>query len=88
MARESKGIPNRLWQYRNLMGFTQLEVAEKLGLANTSMISRWESGVTMPSSKNLLKLSKLYKTLANELYWELGKEIEKELFPASSINDP
>ncbi len=62
------------------MGFQQKDVAEKLGLTDTAMISRWEQGVSMPSGENLLKLSILYKTLVNELYSELIKEYQQELF--------
>ena len=53
----------------------------KLKLNSTSMISRWEQGKTMPSAENLLKLSILYKTLVNELYYELGTTFQMELFP-------
>jgi|GEM_PF-6872500 len=45
------------------------------------MISKWEKGQKMPSARNLLKLSILYKTLANELYYELGVQHKSELFP-------
>lgn len=62
------------------MGFQQKDVAEKLGLTDTAMISRWEQGVSMPSGENLLKLSILYKTLVNELYSELIKEYQQELY--------
>ena len=63
------------------MRYTQTAVMRKLKLNSTSMISRWEQGKTMPSAENLLKLSILYKTLANELYYELGKTFQMELFP-------
>ena len=63
------------------MGYTQGAVMRKLKLQSTSMISRWEQGVAMPSSDNLLKLSILYKTLVNELYYELGTVYQMELFP-------
>lgn len=79
MVRTHQRIPNRLWRYRTLAGYTQKEVAVLLGVADTAMISRWERGLTMPSGEHLLKLSKLYKTLVNELYYELGKEYEQEL---------
>lgn len=79
MVRKQKCIPNRLWRYRTLAGFTQKQVALLLGVHDTAMISRWERGLTMPSGEHLLKLSKLYKTLVDELYYELGKEYEKEL---------
>lgn len=79
MASIKKRIPNRLWRYRKLAGYTQKEVAAILGIHDTAMISRWERGITMPSGEYLIKLSKLYTTLIDELYYELGKEYEKEL---------
>ena len=66
------------------MGFSQEAIKKHLKLQSTSMISRWESGTTMPSSRNLLKLSLLYKTLVNELYYTLSKELQAELFPAET----
>ncbi len=63
------------------MGYTQNAVMQKLHLQSTSMISRWEKGMTMPNADNLLKLSVLYKTLVNELYYELGTVYQMELFP-------
>jgi transcriptional regulator with XRE-family HTH domain len=76
-----KFIPNSLKKYRRIMGFSQEDVRRELKLSSTSIISKWERGLVMPSADNLLKLSVLYKTLANELYYELGKEIQHELFP-------
>jgi transcriptional regulator with XRE-family HTH domain len=71
----------RLRERRLLMNLTQAEVAARLHLESTAMISRWERGETLPSLENALKLSVLYKTLVNELFYELFKEIQSELFP-------
>lgn len=67
------------------MGYSQLDVMRKLCLNSTAMISRWERGISMPSAENLLKLSILYKTLVNELYFHLGKEYQRELFPEERL---
>jgi len=64
-----------------MMGYSQAAIMRKLKLKSTAMISRWERGEIMPSSDNLLKLSLLYKTLVNELYYERGIELLTELFP-------
>jgi transcriptional regulator with XRE-family HTH domain len=82
MAGSKKHIPNSLRKHRKLMGFSQVEIKKRLKLKSTSIISRWERGISMPSGRNLLKLSTLYKTLANELYYTLAKEFQEELFPA------
>ena len=72
-------IPNRLKKYRRIAGYSQKEVAKILGFRSTGRISRWEKGVSMPSLKNLLKLSFLYSTLPAELYADLWDDVRKEL---------
>ncbi len=66
------------------MGFSQQDVVDLLQLSSTSIVSKWERGLVLPSAENLLKLSILYKTLINELYYELGKQYQVELFPKES----
>lgn len=53
------------------MGYSQKEVARLLGHKDTTMLSRWEKGKSMPSARNLLKLSIIYRTLADQLYFDL-----------------
>lgn len=72
-------FPNSLKKYRRIMGFSQKEVAEILEFKSTSRISRWEKGESMPSVKNLLKLSFLYSTLPNDLYHDLWQEVRNNL---------
>ncbi len=69
---------NSLKKHRLLMGYKQNEVAKLLGLKSASRISRWEKGLAMPSVENLIKLSAIYSTLMNELYWEMYMEIKKK----------
>jgi DNA-binding XRE family transcriptional regulator len=85
MTRAKNKYHHRLKIYRRRMGFNQREVADRLGLADTSLISRWESGAANLSLENALRLSKLYKTLVNELVYELDRDIGKELFPLEQI---
>jgi len=68
------------------MGYSQEDVRKYLKLKSTGMISRWERGATMPSGKNLLKLSVLYKTVVNNLYYTLSKEYQGVLFPVERAN--
>lgn len=63
------------------MGLSQSEVAQKLRHNTTNMISRWERGLAVPSLENVLKLSVIYKTLVNELFYDNMLEYQKELFP-------
>ena len=75
----SSHIPNSLKKYRRIMGYSQKEVAKIFGFKSTSRISRWEKGESMPSVKNLLKLSFLYSTLPNDLYYDLWIEVKNNL---------
>lgn len=71
---------NSLKKHRLLMGYKQNEVAKLLGLKSASRISRWEKGLAMPSVENLIKLSVLYATLMNELYFEMYTNYKVQLF--------
>jgi len=60
------------------MGYSQHEAAKLIGVS-PSRLSQWERGIKMPSVKNLLKLSILYHTLPDELYYDLRKSLVKEV---------
>lgn len=79
MEEEQRPIPNRLKLYRIRYGYSQHDVANLLGLQTTSQISQWENGFIMPNAINLFKLSMLYRTIPNELYYEYLFEIRDEL---------
>jgi len=79
MRKASSRIPNNLKKYRRIMGYSQKEVAKIFGFKSPNRISRWEKGEAMPSVKNLLRLSALYATLPNELYFELWQEVKSKL---------
>lgn len=70
----------KLRKHRKLMGLSQVDVAKELHLKSSAIISRWERGITQPSLDNALRLSALYKTLVNELFWDLFTEYRDELF--------
>lgn len=70
-------IPNRLKMHRKMMGYKQKEVARLLGLYSTSPLSEWENGITIPSSRYLIKLSILYRTTVNELYVEYCQDVRE-----------
>ena len=72
-------IPNRLKMHRKMMGYKQKVVARLLGLYSTSPLSEWENGITIPSSRYLIKLSILYRTHIHELYPEYFQEVRESL---------
>ena len=62
-----------------MAGYKQEDVAIYLGLLSTNRISRWESGLAMPSAQNLFKLSILYNTLVDQLYSSYLLEVKRNL---------
>lgn len=70
---------NYLKRYRLLFGYSQGEIARKLGLNSTTLISRWELGEAYPDLKNAMKLSCIYKTLVDQLFPELRNRVIKEM---------
>jgi len=63
--------PNQLKEFRIAKGLKQKAVATILGFTDDSRVSMWEHGLMVPHLINLLKLCKLYKVQADELYPEL-----------------
>ena len=60
------------------MGYSQREAAKLLGIS-PSRLSQWEKGEKMPNVQNLLKLSILYHTLPDQLYFDLRKSLVAEI---------
>lgn len=74
-----KRIPNCLKKYRRASGLKQKEVAKILGLKSTSMISRWEKGICLPSSLNIFRLVVLYRTMVDGLFIDLRSSLKQEI---------
>ncbi len=79
MKNTNKNITNRLRKHRKIIGLSQKDVAQIINLKGLHQLSKWENGTSFPRLENLLKLSALYRTLVNELYFELFKQIRNEL---------
>ncbi|NNV53877.1 helix-turn-helix domain-containing protein [Limnovirga soli] len=79
MEHDCRHIPNRLRHYRKLCGYTQKDVAILLNLGSTARISLWERGLTYPSAINLIKLSVIYRTIVNELYYDHWVEFKEDI---------
>ena len=63
--------PNKLKELRIAHSLKQTEVSAHLGFTGEERISRWEQGQALPSIPNLIKLSKLFKVHAEEMYPEM-----------------
>lgn len=78
MEDERRHIPNRLRMHRKLMRYKQKQVAALLQI-HPAQLSQWENGVKLPSTINLIKLSIIYRTLPNDLYFEYYQELKEHL---------
>ncbi len=59
-------LNERLAQLRKEYGLSQNDLADQLKVSRQA-VSRWEQGLAMPSSDNLIYLSKLYGITLDEL---------------------
>ena len=50
------------------MGYTLKQIAFLLELPDTSLLSRWERGLSCPTHKDMLKLAIIYGTSCDSLY--------------------
>lgn len=69
------------------MGYSQRQVAKRLGMKSPGRISQWENGWRVPSIRNLLKLSILYRTLVDNLYYDLRETLLSE-FKQADLETP
>lgn len=69
----------RLKELRKKANFTQVEVAEKLGISQPAYAS-WERGTKKPTQENLVKLAQILNVTTDYLVGNSEKEItNKEL---------
>ena len=69
-SQNSKTLGEALRAYRTENKMTQEFVAESIGVSRQA-VSKWESGISDPSTTNLLALAKLYGVSAEELLKEV-----------------
>lgn len=53
---------------RKQQGMTQMELAEKLDISRQA-VSRWEQGISEPSTENLVSIGKLFDVSRKSIYW-------------------
>ncbi|MGZ3744908.1 MAG: helix-turn-helix domain-containing protein [Pseudobdellovibrionaceae bacterium] len=84
--KENKSLAEFLRKKRIESGFSQLNVAKKLGYTSPQFISNWERGLSSPPIPTLRKLTELYqispdllfdialKTMINQVTIEMRKK--------------
>ena len=77
-------LEENLVRLRKEHGLSQNDLAEKLNVSRQA-VSRWEQGAAMPSTDNLIYLSKLYGiTLDALIYGEEKTELELDQEPETA----
>ncbi len=79
MNKHHESLNNCLRKYRRLRGLRQKDVADILELKSTGMISRWEKGICLPETLNVIRLTVLYRTMAEALYIDLVRNLREDL---------
>ncbi|WP_291735209.1 helix-turn-helix transcriptional regulator [Clostridium sp.] len=65
-----KSLGEVLKQHREECKMTQEFVAESIGVSRQA-VSKWENGISDPSTSNLIALAKLFKISAEDLLYEV-----------------
>ena len=84
-------MANRLAELRKQHGYSQEELAAKLGVSRQA-VSKWECGESSPDTDNLIALAKLYQMsidelLGNPVKTEKDKDAEPEVVDAEVVDE-
>ena len=80
-----KGLPQKLKALRIQYGYSQRQVAEKVGVS-PSIISGYETGERTPSTETLLALSYLYNASTDYLLGKKG-EMSRNVIPVDGLTN-
>ncbi len=82
---------NNLKVFRKHYGFTQEQIAEKLGVSRQA-VAKWERGETVPDIENVIALADIYEVTVDSLVRNMtslpDKRAEKKhMFGITRVND-
>ena len=82
---------NNLKFFRKKCGYTQEQVAERIGVSRQA-VAKWENGEAMPDVENIIALADLYEVTIDSLVRNIasysGKSPEKQyMFGIVRVND-
>lgn len=69
---------NYLRRYRKLNNLKQKQVGKLMGLKDSSLISRWENGFSLPDLENAFKLAAVYGVKVDDLFVALKHPVRKK----------
>lgn len=73
----TQACADRLVELRRAFGFSQEELAEKLGVSRQA-VSKWERAESSPDTDNLIALARLYRVSLDELLGLASPQPEQE----------
>lgn len=59
-------VADRIRVLREQKGFTQMELAKRLGITRSS-VNAWEQGISVPSTQYIVELSQIFKVSTDYL---------------------
>lgn len=82
---------NNLKLFRKQNGFTQEQIAEKLGVSRQA-VAKWERGETIPDIENVIALSDIYEVTVDSLVRNMTslpdpRSDKKHMFGVTRVND-
>lgn len=84
---------NNLKLLRKQYGFTQEQIAEKLGVSRQT-IAKWERGECLPDIENVIALANIYEVTVDQLVRNMasdkrgkGDDDKKHLFGMTRVNE-
>lgn len=75
-------LAKNIMDYRKKRGLSQEKVSEYMGVSRQA-VTKWENGISRPSSDNLIKLAQLFEVNVDKL---LGNEEEEKLSTQAEIS--
>lgn len=85
-------VMNNLKLYRKKSGYTQEQIAEKLGVSRQA-VAKWENGDSLPDIENVIALADLYEVTVDYLVRNINEPIkpsedkDKHIFGFTKLND-
>ncbi len=70
-------MPDKLRSLRQINGYSQKKLGEMLGISDRA-VSKWENGLSVPSSEHLVLISEIFKVRTTDLF-DSQKSIENSL---------
>jgi transcriptional regulator with XRE-family HTH domain len=94
MLKKDVNLGKYLKEKREGAGFSQKEVADKLGYTTPQFVSNWERGVSQPPLKTLKKIGEMYKVSSDELFnvtlnhtiHEVTTDLKKKFYGRKAAN--